>query len=106
MGIKRLLQLITENRDSICTAPCRIRGELIVDGYGVLHELYEKHNLDWGNGGRYAEQYRVTVDYFEALISGGIRPIVVVDGGGCIVQHNDTVYRRNRDIVSIPKQLR
>lgn len=76
-----------------------------MDGYGILHELYDVHSLDWANGGRYAEQHRVTVDYFEALIRAGVKPIVVVDGGGCAVQNNDYVYRRSRNIVDIPQCL-
>lgn len=105
MGIKGLWKLISENEKDICTEIRHIRGELIVDGYGVLHELYVKHNLDWANGGRYSQQQRVTVEYFEAMITAGVKPIVVVDGGGCMKQHEDTVHRRNKDIVQIPDQL-
>lgn len=105
MGIKDLLKLIRENEKELCTEPRPIRGEVIVDGYGLLHDLYVKYNLDWANGGCYAEQHRVTLNYFEALVKGGVKPIVVVDGGGCEKQHEDTVYRRKRDILEIPVQL-
>lgn len=105
MGIKELLKLISENEKELCTNPRFIRGDVIVDGYGLLHDLYVENNLDWANGGCYAEQHRVTLDYFEALVKGGVKPIVVVDGGGCEKQHKDTVYRRQGDISKIPDQL-
>lgn len=105
MGIKGLWKLISENEKETCTEACRIRGELIVDGYGVLHELYVKYNLDWANGGCYSEQHRVTMEYFEAMLQGGVNPIVVVDGGGCTKQHEDTVHRRHGEIKKIPDQL-
>lgn len=105
MGIQGLLRLINENKEAFCTEPRCLRGELVVDGYGVLHMLYEVHNLDWANGGCYAQQHKITVDYFEALVRAGVKPIVVVDGGGCAVQHNDTVYRRKKDIKNLPDQL-
>ena len=106
MGIKGLMKLINENRRDVCTEPRYIRGELVVDGYGVLHELYEKYELDWANGGCYAHQHRVTIDYFQALVNGGIKPIVVLDGGGCAVQHEDTVYRRQKSITDTPSQIK
>lgn len=105
MGIRGLLKLINENRSAVCERS-QVPGELVVDGYAILHELYDCHNhLDWGSGGRYALQHSVTVKYFEALVGAGVRPIVVVDGGGCATQHEDTVYRRNRNIVDIPGLL-
>jgi hypothetical protein len=105
MGIKGLLKLVSDNEKEICTEERQIVGELIVDGYGILHQLYVKHGLDWANGGCYSRQHKVTVDYFEAMLKEGVRPIVVVDGGGCEKQHSDTVHRRGKDIADIPKQL-
>jgi hypothetical protein len=98
MGIKGLMKLINENVESICTAPQSMRGELIIDGYGILHELYEKYKLDWANGGCYGEQHRATLEYFECMANAGVKPIVIVDGGGSAMQHADTVHRRQKDI--------
>ena len=107
MGIKGLVKLIRENVEAVCTEQRCIRGELVVDGYGVLHALYEKseYELYWDNGGCYAYQHRVTIDYFQALVNGGVKPIVVLDGGGCAVQHEDTVYRRSKEIAEVPRQI-
>ena len=105
MGIKGLAKLIYENKARICTAPGPLRGELIVDGYGILHELYSSHSLDWTNGGCYAQQHQVTLGYFQALVESGARPIVVVDGGGSREQLQETLYRRNRNIVNLPKMI-
>ena len=106
MGIKGLMKLINENEASICTPTSTIQGRLIVDGYGVLHELYEKYELDWANGGCYAAQHRVTVEYFEAIVNAGGRPIVVVDGGGSEAQHADTVHRRQKEMQKTPEHVR
>lgn len=105
MGIKGLMKLINEYEASICTPTCTLRGELIVDGYGVLHELYEKYSLDWANGGCYAQQHRATVEYFKAIVGAGVRPIVVVDGGGSEAQHDDTVYRRQKEMQKTPEHI-
>lgn len=100
------MKVINENEGFICSASRLLRGELIVDGYGVLHELYEKYKLDWANGGCYAEQHRVTKEYFGALVKAGVKPIVVVDGGGCATHHDDTVHRRQQEIQKIPECIR
>ena len=105
MGIKGLSKVIADNLELTCTGPHPIQGKLIVDGYSILHELYSEHDLDWCNGGRYARQHKVTVDYFEALVNAGIDPIVIVDGAGCKVHFDETVHRRNRTIKEIPERI-
>lgn len=107
MGIRGLQKLISENKRAVCTER-RIVGELVVDGYAILHELFDsvsQNHFDWGSGGRYAEQHKTTLDFFQALVAAGVKPTVIVDGGGCSVQHEDTVYRRNRNIEELPKSL-
>lgn len=106
MGIKGLWTLIEKNRDCLCHES-HIRGRLIVDGYPILHKLYDNNNdLDWVNGGRYGRQYQVTISYFKKLVEGGAEPIVVVDGGGCQQQLDETLNRRKETIQEIPDMLR
>ncbi len=105
MGIKGLTKLINENKACICTAPGPLGSELVIDGYSVLHELYILYGLDWANGGCYAQQYQVTIDFFQALVASGVKPVVVVDGGGSKEQLEETCHRRNRIIKDLPSMI-
>ena len=81
MGVRGFMKVINDNKEAVCTER-QIKGELIIDGYALHHELYNIHNLDWANEGHYASQCQVTLDYFHFLKNSGIKPLVIVDGGG------------------------
>ena len=104
MGIKGLLQLINENKDSVCTKAVSLKGKLIIDGNGVLHELYESNHLEWSSGGCYADQHKLTVDFFTALTSSGVQPVVIM-GGVSKTYLDHTIFRRNQSIQDMPEQL-
>ncbi len=106
MGLKGLLKLINDNRDKVCSEVKPVRGKLLVDGYGVLHELYDSQNLEWANGGCYAQQHKATTDFFNFLIRSGVEPIVILDGGGTKASIDDTVHRRNRNISKLTESLK
>ncbi len=96
MGIKGFHRL--GEKDKLYGPSVPIRGKLIVDGYTVLHELYSTYKLEWATGGCYADQAKVTRDYYGTLVGGGVEPIVVLDGGGQKNNIHDTIHRRYRDI--------
>ena len=72
-----------------------------MDGFGVLHELYESKNLEWASGGCYAEQHRATETFFNSLIQSGVEPVVILDGAGTEASIDDAIHRRNRNINSL-----
>ena len=78
----------------------------MIDGYAVLHELYANRQLDWLNGGRYSEQHKATLEFFEPLVRAGVKPIVVLDGGGSETNITDTVKRRDKDIDNFQADMR
>ena len=51
-----------EEYPNMYSAPAAIRGKLLVDGYSILHELYDKCKLEWASGGCYADQHKAIVD--------------------------------------------
>ncbi len=106
MGVKGFFYLINKNQDKLCSAPTSIRGKLLVDGYSVLHELYDKCRLEWAGGGCYADQHKATVEFYEALLKARIEPIVVLNGTSTKPHILDTIERRRGDINSIPGELR
>ena len=77
-----------------------------MDGYGILHELYDTRKLEWASGGCYAEQHRATEEFYQVLIQSGVDPIVILDGGGTKTSIEDIVHRRKRNINEIPKDLK
>ena len=106
MGIRGLILLIHKNKGKVFSPAAAIRGELLIDGYSVLHELYANRQLDWLNGGRYSEQHKATLEFFEPLVRAGVKPIVVLDGGGSETNITDTVRRRNREIDNFQADMR
>ena len=106
MGIRGLISFIQNNRDKVFSPPAAIRGELLIDGYSILHELYDNRQLDWLNGGRYSEQHKATLEFFEHLVRAGVKPIVVLDGGGSETNITDTVSRRGKEIDNFQADMR
>ena len=104
MGVKGLLKLIKANKESVCTE-CDVQGELIIDGHALLHELYDQHELDWENEGRYAQQCQITLDYFQALKKIGIKPIVILNGGSTLEQLEESLERRKVTIAELPEMI-
>ena len=78
MGIRGLKTFVNEHFTAWKTVI--LRGELIIDGYSLLHSLYNesreecKYGGDYVNFSRYVEQFLVT------LKRCGINPFVVFDG--------------------------
>ena len=105
MGIKGLLQLINEKKDRVCTKAVFIKGKLIVDGFGVLHDLYDIYKLKWGGHECYADQHKATMEFFETLTNAGVEPVVVLVGGGSKTHHQQTILRRNRAMNVLPEEL-
>ena len=106
MGIKGLLELINENKDSVCTKAVSLKGKLIIDGNGVLHQLYVTHELEWTSGGCYDDQHKVIVDFFTALTSSGVQPVVIMGEGVSETNLVHTVNRRNQSIQDMPEELK
>ncbi len=104
MGVRGLLTLISANKGVVCTECC-IKGELIIDGYAILQELYDLHDLDWANGGCYAQQCLITLEFYQHLKSIGVKPIVVVDGGGSVQLVKEIILRRKRIIADFPEMI-
>ena len=106
MGIKGLLQLINENKDSVCTKAVSLKGKLIIDGIGVLHQLYDVHDLEWANGGCYADQHKFTVAFFTALTESGVQPVVILSGGVSKTNFKHAFNRRSQSIQYMPEDLK
>lgn len=69
-----------------------IKGHLVIDGCSVCYQLYD--DLDWMHGGQYPEFRDRVIEYFEALQSSGITPIVVFDGIDYTGEKSDTIGER------------
>ena len=106
MGIKGLKSFLKENAGRVFSSRILVRGNLIVDGYSVLHELYANRQLDWLNGGRYSKQHTATFEFFEPLVRAGVVPIVVLDGGGLETNVRDTIKRRKEGIGDFQADMR
>ena len=74
---------------------CReVRGELVVDGSNLCHELYR---VNWTHGGQYSE-YRLQIrEYFHTLQQADIYPIVVFDGIDYKQEKTEETFRRRSD---------
>ncbi len=104
MGVSGLQKLIEQAKNiEACSPKQALGGKLIIDGNDLLHELYRDFHLDWAHGGQYPQLHRVVTEFFTALCSQGVQPIVVVDGGGDEVLVDELVYRRNRSIEKLPE---
>ncbi len=107
MGVSGLQKLIEDARNiDACSPKQPIGGRLIIDGNDLLHELYRDLHLDWAHGGQYSQLRRAITEFFTALHAKGVRPIVVLDGGGDEVLVEELVYRRNLSIREIPERSR
>ena len=106
MGVKGFLSNIDKNLTSICGSSVSIRGHLVIDGVDLLHSLYQKHHLDWANGGYYAKLREVVLEFFGNLRSASVQPIVVMDGAGIESYLEELVYRKNRSVGDIHENLK
>ena len=106
MGITKLREFIRSHQDQLCTPAAPIRGKLLVDGCGVLHELYALYKVEWAFGGCYAEQLKATVHFYETLVRAGVEPIVIMEGGGSESFIDYAILRRSNKINNISGNLR
>lgn len=85
MGIKGIKKLI-ESNEGLLLADCELQStELVIDGPNLLHYMFQtKKDLDFLHGGDYNEFASVIRDFFQALRTCHIRPLVVMDGGHSI----------------------
>ena len=60
-----------------------VQGEVIVDGFSLLHALYTESGEDPKYGGDYVNFSRYVEHFFTYLIRCGVKPFVVFDGIDC-----------------------
>lgn len=60
-----------------------VQGEVIVDGFSLLHALYTESGEDPKYGGDYVNFSRFVEHFFTYLIRCGVKPFVVFDGIDC-----------------------
>ena len=65
---------------------------LVIDGCSLCYYLY---TFDWINGGQYTEFYDSIVEFFHALQTSAVEPVVVIDGYAYPKEKSDTVHKRN-----------
>ena len=106
MGITKLREFIRNHQDQLCTPAAPIRGKLLVDGCGVIHELYSLYKVEWAFGGCYAEQLKATIHFYETLVRVGVEPIVIMEGGGSESFIDYAILRRRSRIKNISEDLR
>ena len=68
-----------------------ITGYLVIDGCSLCYHLY---TFDWIHGGQYTEYRDRIVEYFKALRSSAIKPIVVFDGTDYTGEKSETILNR------------
>ena len=72
-----------------------IRGNLVIDGDALCYDLYDSTGLfDWKHGGEYVQFRAYAVEYFTALRSSSIEPIVVFDGIDYTGEKSETILGR------------
>lgn len=78
MGIRGLKTFVNEHfRGWKATS---VQGELIVDGFSLLHALYTESGEDAKYGGHYVNFSRYVESFLTHLIRCGVQPFVVFDG--------------------------
>ena len=79
MGVKGLKAFMTTHYlDSLEYQP--LKGYLVIDGYGIMYDLYQKYKLDVRVGGRYPIFKQKVVGFFKSFVESGLTSVVVVDG--------------------------
>ena len=81
-----------------------VMGPLIIDGCGIMYDLYEACKLDWRIGGRYAIFKKKVTEFFRTLVDSGIRPVVVMDGLDLDAMKFKTLCQRKKDNIRIIRQ--
>ncbi|XP_065896730.1 protein asteroid homolog 1-like [Dysidea avara] len=78
MGIRGLKTFVNEHFTAWKTVI--LRGELIIDGYSLLHSLYNESREERQYGGDYVNFSRYVEQFLVTLKRCGINPFVVFDG--------------------------
>ena len=79
---------------------------LLVDGSGLLHELYASGGLDAAHGGQYVQFERLIVDYVRRCRRAGIELEVALDGLRPASKHATCLQRREREQQRCAEQWR
>ena len=94
MGIRKLTSFIREHFTG--WKEKELNGYLVIDGDALCFQLYYDETLDWRTGGEYLEQRDHAIEYFRALKSSKIYPIVVFDGIDYTRKKQDTISNRHK----------
>ena len=92
MGIPKLTSLMRKRFDGWKVE--EIRGNLVIDGDALCYDLYDSTLFDWKHGGEYVQFRAYAVEYFTALRSSSIEPIVVFDGIDYTGEKSETILGR------------
>ena len=76
-----------------------VEGPLVIDGCGIMYDLYRECEIDWRLGGRYSIFEKKVIDFFESLANSKIIPVVVIDGLDLDGMKFDTLCERKRDSI-------
>ena len=83
MGVKGLKTFMTTHYLDSLDSDCYyepLKGYLVIDGYGIMYDLYQKYKLDLRVGGRYPIFKQEVVKFLRSLVDSHLTPVVVVDG--------------------------
>ena len=82
-----------------------LAGPVVIDGYGLMYELYGECNFDWRDGGRYPFYCDKVSRFLRRLVTAGITPIVVMDGLELDDMKFDTLFKRRQDSVITKEKI-
>ena len=74
-----------------------LTGPLVIDGCGIMYNLYRECHIDWRVGGRYSIFKTKVAVFFKTLAVSCISPVVVIDGLG------NTLCKRKREAIKAIK---
>ena len=103
MGIKGLQLFMTKHfLDKLEYEP--LTGPLVIDGCGIMYDLYLECVLDWRVGGRYAVFKKKVTEFFKTFVNSGVSPVVVTDGLDLDGMKFDTKCKRKRESIKAIKE--
>lgn len=94
MGIPGLTKFVKETFQG--WEKCTLKGHLIIDGYGLCHQLYA---FEWNRGGEYSQFREEVLKMFNTLLEANVRPIVIFDGIDYKKQKVATTMKRRRESI-------
>ena len=73
-----------------------LKGHLVIDGYGLCHQLYA---FEWNRGGEYSQFREAVLKVFSTLLEANVRPIVIFDGIDYKKQKVATTMKRRQESI-------